>query len=174
MCDDIVAIKARVTIIPWFIFMSWGLVASRWPEIRSTASALHTYGLIRIISKILSYKNGNSGKKLHFVSPHATNEHTDYLREHFGYVLLVWVFGSLLVYRTDCWQCPPNTSSFDEFLEQTTPEVVFFDRFIMEEQFAWKLQPSTFRILDTQDLHFLRQARWKYVKEQGEMAPEVC
>ena len=55
-----------------------------------------------------------------------------------------------------------NSSSFDNWLEQLQPDVVMFDRFMMEEQFGWrvaKVCPDAMRILDTEDLHFLRQAR---------------
>lgn len=55
-----------------------------------------------------------------------------------------------------------NNSSFDEFIKNLNPEVVLFDRFMMEEQFGWRVAencPNALRILDTEDLHFLRKAR---------------
>jgi hypothetical protein len=39
---------------------------------------------------------------------------------------------------------------------------VLFDRFMMEEQFGWRVAekcPNALRILDTEDLHCLRLAR---------------
>ena len=60
-----------------------------------------------------------------------------------------------------------NHASFDAFLLQENPAVVLFDRFLMEEQFGWRVKellPDALRILDTEDLHFLREARkiaWK-------------
>ncbi len=57
-----------------------------------------------------------------------------------------------------------NDSSFDDFIRELQPQIVFFDRFMVEEQFSWRVKkecPSAFRILDTIDLHFLRNAREK-------------
>ncbi len=55
-----------------------------------------------------------------------------------------------------------NDSSFDLFIKELNPDVVLFDRFNIEEQFGWRVSencPETLRILDTEDLHFLRKAR---------------
>lgn len=61
-----------------------------------------------------------------------------------------------------------NHSSFDESLRGLQPDVVLFDRFYTEEQFSWRVAeicPTTLRMLDTEDLHCLRLARQKAVKE---------
>lgn len=76
-------------------------------------------------------------------------------------------------YSIKCHQCPPNTEVFDNFLQHHKPDVIIFDRFIMEEQFSWKVPSNTFKILDTQDLHFLRQERMNYTKKYNTIAPEV-
>lgn len=55
-----------------------------------------------------------------------------------------------------------NDSEFDKFIEDIDPALVIFDRFMMEEQFGWrvaKICPNALRILDTEDLHFLRKLR---------------
>ena len=55
-----------------------------------------------------------------------------------------------------------NDSSFDKLISELKPDVVIFDRFITEEQFGWRVSeqcPNTIKILDTEDLHFLRKAR---------------
>ena len=55
-----------------------------------------------------------------------------------------------------------NDAAFDEFLADLQPEIVLFDRFMMEEQFGWRVSevcPDAIKILDTEDLHFLRKAR---------------
>ncbi len=60
-----------------------------------------------------------------------------------------------------------NDASFDEFIKELYPEIVLFDRFITEEQFGWRVSencPNSLKILDTQDLHFLRKAREEAVK----------
>ncbi len=62
-----------------------------------------------------------------------------------------------------------NDSSFDRFLEELKPEMVLFDRFMIEEQYSWRVHqtcPDAIRILDTEDLHFVRQARQEAYKKQ--------
>ncbi len=62
-----------------------------------------------------------------------------------------------------------NSSSFDDFLKKLAPEIVLFDRFMMEEQFGWRVAevlPEALRILDTEDLHFYRKARQSASKEE--------
>lgn len=64
-----------------------------------------------------------------------------------------------------------NSSSFDGFVKELNPSVVLFDRFMVEEQFGWRVSencPNALKILDTVDLHFLRMARQKAVKEVRE------
>ncbi len=63
-----------------------------------------------------------------------------------------------------------NDASFDHFIRNENPSVVLFDRFITEEQFGWRVSencPEALKILDTEDLHFLRKAREEAVKNQG-------
>lgn len=60
-----------------------------------------------------------------------------------------------------------NDESFNAFLKEMMPDVVLFDRFVSEEQYGWRVQqecPDAMRILDTEDLHFLRYARQEAVK----------
>ncbi|RXR34884.1 glycosyltransferase [Flavobacterium piscinae] len=55
-----------------------------------------------------------------------------------------------------------NCSSFDDFVMNLQPDLVLFDRFMTEEQFGWRVKehcPNAIRILDTEDLHCLREAR---------------
>lgn len=64
-----------------------------------------------------------------------------------------------------------NSDSFDVLLGEINPDIVLFDRFMTEEQFGWrvaKVCPDSLRILDTEDLHFLRQARYKALREKKE------
>ena len=68
-----------------------------------------------------------------------------------------------------------NASSFDEFVKELNPTVVLFDRFMVEEQFGWRVSencPNAIKILDTEDLHCLRLARQLAVKEQREFTVE--
>jgi glycosyltransferase involved in cell wall biosynthesis len=63
-----------------------------------------------------------------------------------------------------------NSSSFDEFIKKLNPDVVLFDRFMMEEQFGWRVKeqcPNALRILDTEDLHGLRKGRQLALKDKN-------
>lgn len=60
-----------------------------------------------------------------------------------------------------------NSDSFDSFVSQLRPDVVLFDRFMIEEQFGWRVAqhcPGALRLLDTEDLHCLRAARHQALK----------
>ncbi len=62
-----------------------------------------------------------------------------------------------------------NCSSFDVFVKELNPSIVLFDRFMIEEQFGWRVSencPNALRLLDTEDLHCLRLARQKAFKEE--------
>ena len=62
-----------------------------------------------------------------------------------------------------------NSSSFDDFIKELNPSIVVFDRFMIEEQFGWRVAencPKTLRILDTEDLHCLRKVREECIKQQ--------
>ena len=64
-----------------------------------------------------------------------------------------------------------NSASFDTFITTLHPAVVLFDRFVIEEQFGWRVYencPNALRILDTEDLHCLRLARQNAVKKSVE------
>ena len=59
-----------------------------------------------------------------------------------------------------------NDSRFDEELKTYDPDVVVFERFMLEEMFGWRVRktlPNALRILDTQDLHFKRLRREREV-----------
>ena len=62
-----------------------------------------------------------------------------------------------------------NNASFDIFIKELQPTIVLFDRFMMEEQFGWRVAencPKALRILDTEDLHCLRKTRALCLKQQ--------
>ncbi len=64
-----------------------------------------------------------------------------------------------------------NDSKFDILIKKINPNIVLFDRFLTEEQFGWRVAencPNALRILDTEDLHFLRQARHQAFKDKKE------
>src|SRR5690606_2597040 len=61
-----------------------------------------------------------------------------------------------------------NHASFDTCIKDLQPNIVLFDRFMTEEQFGWRVAeqcPTAIRILDTEDLHFLRKGRQQALKD---------
>jgi glycosyltransferase involved in cell wall biosynthesis len=69
-----------------------------------------------------------------------------------------------------------NCSSFDDFITELQPDLVMFDRFMMEEQFGWRVEqhcPNAIRLLDTEDLSCLRHARHQACKQSSEVCLDV-
>jgi len=65
-----------------------------------------------------------------------------------------------------------NNESFDEKIRNLNPDVVLFDRYVTEEQFGWRVSencPNAFKVIDTEDLHFLREARRKVFVEKRDI-----
>ena len=65
-----------------------------------------------------------------------------------------------------------NDSSFENLIAELNPDIVIFDRFASEEQFGWKVSeicPNAVKILDTEDLHFLRKARETAFKQNRKL-----
>ncbi len=61
-----------------------------------------------------------------------------------------------------------NDSSFDVFIKELNPDIVLFDRFMIEEQYGWRVAeqcPHALRLLDTEDLHCLRKGRKQALKD---------
>lgn len=109
-----------------------------WPE--PTSSAAGT----RIIQLVNFFKE--SGFEVHFASAAQPSDFSFDLH-HIGV-------------RTH--QILLNHTSFNLWIKELQPEIVVFDRFMIEEQYGWRVQqecPDAMRILDTEDLHFLRKAR---------------
>lgn len=64
-----------------------------------------------------------------------------------------------------------NCDSFDDYVKAYNPDLVMFDRFMMEEQFGWRVDkhcPNALKILDTEDLQCLRNARHEAHKAERE------
>jgi glycosyltransferase involved in cell wall biosynthesis len=69
-----------------------------------------------------------------------------------------------------------NNTSFDHFIKDLQPTIVLFDRFMMEEQFGWRVAencPNAVRVLDTEDLHFLRKTRHQQLKKGEEFTTQA-
>jgi len=68
-----------------------------------------------------------------------------------------------------------NCDSFDAYIKTYQPDIVLFDRFMMEEQFGWRVEkncPNALKILDTEDLQCLRNARHQAHKAGHDMTQE--
>jgi len=69
-----------------------------------------------------------------------------------------------------------NSAHFDSFVKKLNPSIVLFDRFLTEEQFGWRVSencPNAIRILDTEDLHFLRSARQTAFNKNRKLSLEL-
>lgn len=118
-----------------------------WPEPLATAAGIR---MMQLIHWFLEKKF-----QITFAS---TSAHTDYSE-------------NLTAYGIDQQPIKLNHNSFDEFARRLNPSIVVFDRYIMEEQFGWRVAenaPNALRILDTEDLHSLRSSREKNLSVQRE------
>jgi len=91
-----------------------------------------------------------SGWAIHYASPALRGEHGDALKDIQSHEIRV------------------NCSSFDSFILGLKPHMVLFDRFMMEEQFGWRVEkncPDALRVLDMEDMHSLRLSRQEAVKK---------
>lgn len=69
-----------------------------------------------------------------------------------------------------------NDGGFDSFIAALAPNVVVFDRFMVEEQFGWRVAenaPQAIRILNTEDLHSLRESRESCLKQKLDFTEDL-
>lgn len=115
-----------------------------WPEPKSSAAGSRMLQLIGCFQQ--------DGYKVTYASPAAPSDHAIDYQSH----------------SINTCAIELNNSSFDEFIATLQPDVVMFDRFMMEEQFGWRVEthcPKAIRILDSEDLHCLRFARQALAKQ---------
>lgn len=115
-----------------------------WPEPNSSAAGSHMLSLLTLFVQ--------QGWQVTFASPALQGEHKV----------------DLTGLGIDEQAVTLNCSSFDEFVNEFNPSIVLFDRFMLEEQFGWRVAkhcPDALRILDTEDLHSLRHARHQALKQ---------
>lgn len=116
-----------------------------WPEPQSSAAGLRDWNLIEALLQ--------EHWKITFASSAKENLFSQRLKDR----------------GIEIHSIQANDSGFDIWIEQLSPDFVIFDRFVIEEQFGWRVKskcPDAVRVLDTQDLHFLRRAREKAVASQ--------
>lgn len=120
------------------------IIGSVWPEPDSSAAGRRMLQLVSLFQA--------NGWEVVFISSAADSEYS----------------ADLEARDVRCIQTAINSSDFDDFINKLQPSAVLFDRFIVEEQFGWRVAeqcPDTVRILDTEDLHCLRRARRRAVQE---------
>lgn len=122
-----------------------------WPEPASSAAGSHMMQLLTLFR--------DAGYRVVFASPADFSPHAVNLDD----------------YGIESANIQLNCSSFDSWVAQQAPDVVMFDRFMMEEQFGWRVEeqcPNALRMLDMEDVHCLRDARHKALKAGRELQPD--
>ncbi|THD67978.1 glycosyltransferase [Robertkochia marina] len=115
-----------------------------WPEPTASAAGIRMLQLIRFFRE--------QDFEVHFGSPAQQGEHGFDLKRM----------------GVHCHDIRVNDDDFDVLIAGIDPEVVMFDRYMMEEQFSWRVAencPLAIRILNTEDLHFLRAYRKTLAKQ---------
>lgn len=122
-----------------------------WPEPNSSAAGVHMVSLLRAYVE--------EGWQVVFASPAQQSEH------------MVDLAAEGITQQSISLNC----DSFDIYIKQYQPTLVHFDRFMMEEQFGWRVDlhcPEALKILDTVDLQFLRGARQQAHKQDRKVVKE--
>ncbi len=122
-----------------------------WPEPNSSAAGSHMMSILRL------YKQQNW--QVEFATPSQPTEHMIDLASE----------------GISSKNITLNCDSFDTYITEYQPDIVMFDRFMMEEQFGWRVEkncPNALKILDTEDLQCLRHARHQAHKADRELTKE--
>ncbi|MDM3869889.1 glycosyltransferase [Porticoccus sp. W117] len=119
-----------------------------WPEPNSSAAGARITQLIECFQE--------QGWNVHFASAAAPTEHMVDL-DAMGVAIQ-----NILI----------NDASFDQYVHDLQPDIVVFDRFVSEEQYGWRVEKQcsdALRVLDSEDLHCLRDARHKAHRQNRAM-----
>lgn len=122
-----------------------------WPEPNSSAAGSHMMSILRL------FKQQNW--QVEFATPAQASDHAIDLASE----------------GITSQNIALNCDSFDIYIKTYQPDIVLFDRFMMEEQFGWRVEkncPAALKILDTEDLQCLRHARHQAHKAGREMTQE--
>ncbi len=109
-----------------------------WPEPNATAAGSRMLQLIKLFQQ--------QGMEVCFVTAATETPH----------------MATLSLQNVTTQQIQLNHDSFDTYISDLNPDIVLFDRFVVEEQFGWRVSkncPDAIKILDTEDLHCLRKTR---------------
>ncbi|MHA7880332.1 MAG: glycosyltransferase [Saccharospirillum sp.] len=123
------------------------LIAKTWPEPASTAAGRRTLDVLLLLQ--------SAGYDITVASPaEPTPFQLDLTRQ-----------------QIDTQRIAPNDARFDPWVTALNPDLVIYDRYVMEEQFGWRVRehcPDAMTLLDTSDFHALREAR-QAVIEKGQV-----
>lgn len=128
------------------------IIGTVWPEPASTAAGTRMLQLISFFQ--------NLDYEICFSSTAALSEHS------FDLDSIKVITKAILL----------NDPGFDDLLKNLNPDAVIFDRFMTEEQFGWRVSencPNAVKILDTEDLHFLRKSRELDYKNTSDKSAEI-
>lgn len=120
-----------------------------WPQPNATAAGEH---IMHIMQLFINY-----GCQIHFVTA--------------AQAPLNYNFNILSQKGIHYTSVEINCDSFDDYILKLKPKMVLFDRFMVEEQFSWRIKkhlPNCIHFLDTEDLHFLRKLRQNNFKGKTE------
>ncbi|MEC4112566.1 glycosyltransferase [Myroides pelagicus] len=120
------------------------IIGQVWPESRSSAAGKRMLQLLDCFRQW--------GMDIYFGSTAHKSAYSDDLSMYDVQEVTLWL----------------NDQRSDEVIATLNPQVVMYDRFMMEEQFGWRVTeqcPQAMTILDTEDLHFLRYAREEMIKK---------
>lgn len=123
------------------------VIGQVWPESKSSAAGKRMLQLLECFYQW--------GMKVYFTSTANKSPYSDDLSPYDVQELEIWL----------------NDKRTDEVLLSLNPDIVIYDRFMVEEQFGWRVTeccPNAMTILDTEDLHFLRYARHEMFKKGEE------
>ncbi|KAL0491206.1 hypothetical protein AKO1_002406 [Acrasis kona] len=147
-----------------------------WAQPNGSAAGVRSYEILRMVKKLIA---GSQFKKLSITKGLNLNQK---LEEEIGEQAeiitrqIVYVSGqdtesvhannlrTDLGFKIDILRLEPNKDLdiYSEFLKDYQPDVAIFDTFTSEEKYSWQLfthAPDCIRVLDTQDLRFLRKHR---------------
>jgi len=119
-----------------------------WPEPNSSAAGSHMMSILRLFKK--------QNWQVEFATPAQVTEH------------MIDLASEGILNKSINLNC----DSFDAYIAELNPDIVLFDRFMMEEQFGWRVEkncPDAVKILDTEDLQCLRHGRHQATRAGREM-----
>tara|TARA_R110002111_G_scaffold124747_3_gene189291 strand:- start:17282 stop:18520 length:1239 start_codon:yes stop_codon:yes gene_type:complete len=119
------------------------IIAAIWPEPTSSAAGRRMVGLLALFHA--------QGWSLTYACTAAESEHC-------------YPFEELSIKAK---KIAVNDSEFDQMITELAPDIVLYDRFMVEEQFSWRVEmqcPTAVTVLETSDLHCLRAARQRALK----------